>query len=270
MKKKQIDLGIICLFMFLLPLPAQVYKNADLQISKLGDHSWVIETTDFTTMYLIEGSEKSLLIDTGTKCDSLDLVISRITKKPVMVVLTHAHDDHAGNIRFFKDIYLHPADTVLLQKDYGGKLHFIDEGSVFDLGGKKIDVHYMPAHTPGSIILVDKDAKVCYTGDAFGSGQVWLQLRPLAPMKTYVNSCSKMLELMDQGIEKIYCGHYYYAKGALDKDYILRMKKLALSLEEGHPVDPKPYSIKASIGTDTPMIVEDGQTGIVYDPDHIK
>ena len=91
----------------------QVFKNDDLAISILEEKVWVIETTDNTTMYLIEGNTKALLIDTGTKCDKLDEVIRNITTKPLNVVLTHAHPDHAGNIRFFDEIYLHANDTVL-------------------------------------------------------------------------------------------------------------------------------------------------------------
>jgi len=127
---------------------AQVFKNNDLTISILEDHVWVVETTDKTTMYIIEGKDKAMLIDTGTKCEKLDEVIQQITRKPLYVVITHAHDDHAGNIRYFKEIYIHPADTVLLDKSYKGIIHFVKDGDVFDLGGKKIEVSHMPAHTP--------------------------------------------------------------------------------------------------------------------------
>src|SRR5665647_372134 len=201
-----------------------VFKNNDLEISKLEDKVWVIETTDKTTMYLIEGDKKALLIDTGTKCEKLDEVIRKITQKPLDVVITHAHGDHAGNIRFFNEIYIHPADTVLLDKTYKGKVHFVNDGYVFDLGGKKIEVSDMPAHTPGSIVLLDRKAGSCYSGDAFGSGQVWLQSRPYAPMLTYINSLKKMEKLMDEGISKIYCGHYPYLKNALGREYIDEMK----------------------------------------------
>jgi len=143
-----------------------VFKNNDLEISKLEDNVWVIETKDKTTMYLIEGAEKALLIDTGTKCEKLNEVVRKITQKPLEVVITHAHGDHAGNIRFFKEIYIHPADTVLLDKTYKGKVHFVNDGYVFDLGGKKIEVSHMPAHTPGSIVLLDRKAGSCYSSPA--------------------------------------------------------------------------------------------------------
>lgn len=249
---------------------SQVFKNNDLEISKLEDHVWVIETTDKTTMYLIEGTKKALLIDTGTKCENLDEVVQKITQKPLDVIITHAHGDHDGNIRFFNEIYLHPSDTVLLTKSYKGKIHFVKDGDVFDLGGKKIEVSHMPAHTPGSIVLLDKQAGACYSGDAFGSGQVWLQLRPYAPMKTYVNSCKKMEKLMDHGITKVYCGHYPYVKKAYDKKYITEMRTLAEALVNGTAPKATPHSQKVSIGSEHPMMVTQGDATIVFDPDHIN
>jgi glyoxylase-like metal-dependent hydrolase (beta-lactamase superfamily II) len=196
--------------------------------------------------------------------------VRKITQKPLYVLITHAHGDHAGNIRFFDEIYLHPADTVLLDKTYEGKVNFVSDGQVFDLGGKKIEVSHMPAHTPGSIVLLDKQAGICYSGDAFGSGQVWLQLRPYATMQTYINSCKKMEKLMDEGIMKIYCGHYPYVKKAYNKPYISEMRQLAESIVDGTAPEAQPHLQKVSIGCENPMMVTQGEATIVYDPEHVK
>ena len=270
MKHTSYFITIFCLLTGWLTASAQVFKNNDLTISKLEDHVWVVETTDKTTMYIIEGNDKAMLIDTGTKCEKLDEVVRTITKKPLYVVITHAHGDHDGNIGYFKEIYLHPADTILLGKSYKGIVHFVKDGEVFDLGGKKIEVSHMPAHTPGSIVLLDRQAGTCYSGDAFGSGQVWLQLRPYSPMKTYIESCKKMEMLMDNGITKVYCGHYPYVKKAYNKQYITEMRTLAEALVNGTAPEAKPHPQKVSIGSDHPMMVTLGEATIVFDPEHIK
>lgn len=59
---------------------------------------------------LIVGAEWAMLIDTGL--GNVDMVeqVRRVTDKPIMLVLTHAHSDHMGGIGQFEDIYLHPAD----------------------------------------------------------------------------------------------------------------------------------------------------------------
>jgi hydroxyacylglutathione hydrolase len=252
---------------FCFIIACQIFQYTDVTVTKLEDNMWVLETSDKTTMYLVEGTEKALLIDTGTRIKDLDTIISHIGKKPLMVVVTHAHQDHAGNIKYFKEIYMHPADTVLLGR-YDGKVNFVKDGDIFDLGGTKIEVSHMPGHTPGSIVLLDRKAGNCYSGDAFGSNDVWLQLKPLSPMQTYANSCLKMEKLMDGGITKIYCGHYYYIKRAFDKSYITTMRQLAEGLINGTAPAAKPYAQK--VGCANPMSVTSDSVTIVYDPDNLN
>jgi hydroxyacylglutathione hydrolase len=120
----------------IVALKAQVFKNDDLQITLLEDRVWIGETRDNGTLYIIEGNDKALLIDTGSECDSLDKIVRLITQKPLQVVITHAHHDHDGSIGFFGEIYMHPGDTVLFPKTYKGKVNFIEDGTLFDLGGK--------------------------------------------------------------------------------------------------------------------------------------
>jgi glyoxylase-like metal-dependent hydrolase (beta-lactamase superfamily II) len=246
----------------------QFYQLTTVTTTKLEDNMWVLEASDKTDMFLVEGTQKALLIDTGTKIKDLDTIVSHITQKPLMVVITHAHGDHAGTINYFPEIWMHPADTVILKKGYTGKIHFVKDGDIFDLGGTQIEVSYMPAHTPGSIVLLDRKAGNCYSGDAFGSNHVWLQLKPLAPMQTYVNSCLKMEKLMDSGITKIYCGHYYFVKKPFDKSYITAMRQLAEGLINGTAPEAQPYSSK--VGCANPMFVTSGPATIVFDPDNLN
>ena len=75
---------------------------------------------------------------------------------------------------------------------------------------------------------------------------------------------------MDEGIEKIYCGHYFYIKKAFDKNHMLKMRDLAMSIKEGTVVNPQPFNRKVSIGFDNPLIATSGDIGIVYDPEHVN
>jgi glyoxylase-like metal-dependent hydrolase (beta-lactamase superfamily II) len=214
-----------------------VFDNGQLAITQLEDNMWVGETYDNTTVYIVEGCNYAALIDTGTKLDSLDVIVRKITDKPLKVIVTHMHPDHAGNIAFFPEIYMHPADTVLVRQrniQYGGKINFLSDGDVVDLGKVKLDVMLVPGHTPGSIVLNDYASGNCYSGDAFGSGQVWLQVEPTSPVVTYLESCERMTALMDTTpIDSIYCGHYPYLKRALSRDYVNSMKVLARRVIDG-------------------------------------
>lgn len=256
----------------LLKKRTQVFENNDLTITKLEEHTWVIETADNTTMYLLEGDEKAMLIDTGTKCENLDSVVHIVTPKPLTVVLTHIHPDHAGNIKYFDEIYYHPADSVLMGMfnfDFHGKANFIKDGDQFDLGNRPIDIKHMPGHTPGSVVLLDKNHSICYTGDAFGSEVVWLQLQPHLPIQTYINSCKKMEELMDDGITKIYYGHYPYIKHPFGKDYIKKMRTLAEKLLDGTAPKAQEFPVKIPEGAKDPMITTLDGVSIVFDPTNL-
>ncbi|MDR3226436.1 MAG: MBL fold metallo-hydrolase [Prevotellaceae bacterium] len=234
----------------------------------------MIETADMTTMYIIEGAKRSLLIDTGTKCEALDEIVGKITDKPLDVVITHNHIDHAGNIRYFDEVYMHPQDSLVrMGIPFSGKYKWLKDGDVFDLGDRQIEVVLMPGHTPGSIVLLDKSINACYSGDAFGSGQVWLQLIPHISMKTYYESCARMEKIMnEQNITKIYCGHYPYLKRALDLNYIIDMKNLAQKISNGDTTDAKPYYMpfKTDISCDKPVSSTNKQAMIVYDSENIN
>ena len=49
-----------------------------------------------THCYLLSGTERCLLIDTGLGICDISRVIDRLTDKPVTAVATHIHWDHIG------------------------------------------------------------------------------------------------------------------------------------------------------------------------------
>lgn len=58
--------------------------------------------------YLIEGSEKALLIDGLTGVGSLKAFVRECTDLPVTLVLTHGHVDHAGASFEYGECYVKP------------------------------------------------------------------------------------------------------------------------------------------------------------------
>lgn len=260
-------------FMCPMMTAQEVFKNEELTISKLEDRTWVIETNDQTTMYILEGDDQAMLIDTGTKCEELDRVVREITRKPLVVVLTHNHRDHAGNIHYFDEVYMHPADTtVATNAHYEGEFKWMNDGDLFDLGGREIEVLLMAGHTPGSVVFVDRSIQAAFTGDAFGSGQVWLHLTPHVPMSEYYASCVRMEKVMnEQNITKLYVGHFPHVKRPLAIDYIVDMKDLAKRLSEGDTTGAEEYpSMGIDIAAKKPMIAANGQAMIVFNPEKIN
>ena len=73
-----------------------------------------IDEFDCADIFVIEGDDRALVLDTGTGIGDLKgLIESRITKKPYEVAATHNHGDHVGGAGWFDEIYIHPADMCL-------------------------------------------------------------------------------------------------------------------------------------------------------------
>ena len=253
--------------------PEVVFSNPEVTVSK-KDGFHIFETFDNTTMYLVEGHDRALLIDTGTRCNALDSIVASITTLPVDVVITHLHPDHAGCINYFPSVWMHPADTVMLSEyDYPGQLLFCEDGHRFDLGGRTVEVMHCQGHTPGSIVLFDRESGDCFTGDAFGSGSVWMQLEPHISMTEYVLTCARFEKAMTEGAcKRLWVGHYPYIKRPFDKEYITRMKNLAGRLAIGDTFGAQPYNLPKSIHSPgNPYVITDNAgVSIVYNADKIN
>ncbi len=208
---------ILCFRMFISAQESslngkEIFKNDDVVFHQIDDHTWVgIGHIMFNeSLYLLEGSDKAVLIDAGTNIKDLDKIAAAITEKPVMLVATHVHPDHTGSsIDCFPEIYINPADTVLIPQmmpNYKGKVKYLKDGEEIDLGGRKLEVVFTPAHTPGSTTFIDKGASYGFSGDSFGSGNLLLSLN----FSTLIATCGKMSAIMQKyGIKYLYPGHYY-------------------------------------------------------------
>ena len=74
---------------------------------KLDSKTWIIQFMNGTEyMYLLEGDEKALLLDTGYGTGTLRAFVENLTDKPVIVANTHYHPDHAGGNGEFEKVYM--------------------------------------------------------------------------------------------------------------------------------------------------------------------
>lgn len=190
----------------------EVYAGPDVVFRQIDAHTWEGNGHLMAneTLYLIEGSERAILLDAGTKIDGLDKIVAGITSKPVTLIATHVHPDHTGSaIHYFPEIWINAADMVGVPEfmpDYKGKINYLEDGQVFDLGGRRIEVIFTPGHTPGSTCFFEMDGrKWGYSGDAFGSGNLLLTTN----FSTLLATATRIEMYMRRfGIEKLYPGHY--------------------------------------------------------------
>lgn len=132
-----------------------------------------------THCYLLNGSERSLLIDTGLGISNIYEEILKLTDKPVSAVATHIHWDHIGGHQYFPDFYAHELELNWLDGEFPLSLETIKEmvvdrcdlpdgydvttyqffqgmptrilrdGDRIELGGRSIQVLHTPGHSPG-------------------------------------------------------------------------------------------------------------------------
>jgi glyoxylase-like metal-dependent hydrolase (beta-lactamase superfamily II) len=156
--------------------------------------TWRITQDGSVNMYLLVGEKSALMIDTGYGSDDLPALIKKITDKPALLVNTHGHSDHVGGNRHFENVFTHKADlfTVKGYSFNAKQITTVSEGYLFDLGGRTVEVIETPGHTAGSIVLLDKERKMLFTGDNNNS-HVWLFLNESLPLSVYVQSIKKLV-----------------------------------------------------------------------------
>ncbi|MHB8128010.1 MAG: MBL fold metallo-hydrolase [Mobilitalea sp.] len=135
-------------------------------------------------MYLVEGNEKALLLDTGWGAGNLRCYVEKLTDKPIIVANTHCHPDHAGGNGEWKEVMMLyggekdlatcadcPFDISKLS--YPGYRHVIlSDGDKIDVGGRTLEVLDISAHSNGSMALLDTERQQLFVGDELESAQV--------------------------------------------------------------------------------------------------
>ena len=201
-----------------LPLSAQdksdfkektVFQNKDVEIRQLDEHTWHGNGNLMynESIYLIEGTDRAILIDAGTKIPGLRKIVEGIVKKPVELVISHAHGDHIGAMDEWDTVWMNAADEAIIPAGkYTGQKRYLTDGQVFDLGGRTIEVVFTPGHTPGSTTFLDKEAHYGFSSDAFGSGNLLV----FTDLSTESASAKRLMRFIEKyDIRYLYPGHYW-------------------------------------------------------------
>lgn len=248
---------------------------------QIADGSYKIENAFSDKMpfnvycYLITGEKYSLLIDTMFGFGDLKAYCGTLTDKPVKVVNTHAHGDHIGGNYHFASCYMHYRDIQFFlevpdmkKEDFAGglksylgnefkdlveendgnfadvhniKVFPINDGDVFDLGDRQLEVFEVGGHTPGSVILIDNKTRIAYSGDAC-NGNTLLDLENCLPVSVYLQNLIRLKGIQDR-FDMMYGGHEIFDSTIIDEGI-----ETARRVIEG--TDDK-YIAKGISGTDT-------------------
>ena len=80
-----------------------------------------------THCYLLNGKEKSLLIDTGLGISNIYDEVRKLTDKPIAAVATHIHWDHIGGHKYFPEFYAHAEELDWLDGKFPLSIETVKE-----------------------------------------------------------------------------------------------------------------------------------------------
>lgn len=189
-------------------------------------------------LYVVRGSKLDLVIDTGVGLwDFASFLRGKklIGTKPYCAVATHIHFDHAGGLHQFENVAIHTAEATALEQgdsyeafcvffesECGKKPHegwkpqdyklkaaaptrLLNDGDVFDLGDKQIEVLHLPGHSRGSIVLFFREKGILFSGDVVYDGTLY-DFLPYSNVPDYVRSFERLVDLAPS-VERVLPGH---------------------------------------------------------------
>lgn len=135
---------------------------------------------------------EGVFIDPGGEAEKLMAVANKIGVKIVKVWLTHGHLDHAGAADEIREITSakiegpHKDDQWLMDdivtqwQKYGvteGPRNvvpdrYLNDGDILELGDMTFNVVHTPGHTPGHVVIYNKDIRLAFVGDVLFQGSI--------------------------------------------------------------------------------------------------
>lgn len=204
-------------------------EHIDLQTIAIGEPRYWQQNYS----YLILGTERAVLFDSGSGQRNIKAVVDSLTYLPVTVVASHLHYDHLGSINSFDRIAMLDLPDLRDQARDGvfkplenQHLGFIEgvaapelvvaewwkPGKQIDLGERILEVIHAPGHTPESIVLLDRGRQLLFTGDFIYEGFL-AAVMPGSDMNDYFKSAQKLISAVSPE-SKLLTGHRATAPAA--------------------------------------------------------
>ena len=170
--------------------------------------------------YLICGTERALLFDTGSYYGDITPVVASLTDLPLIVMPSHMHYDHLGNILGFERIVLPdlpilracatgaqitPTETLFLgrSEDRTAPTFAVDSwlpiGADIDLGGITLHLLHTPGHSPDSVSLWWAEGRTLFAADYLYHGPLYAQV-PGADLPAYLATARVLQDLLPSDV----------------------------------------------------------------------
>lgn len=207
-----------------------------------------------THAYLLNGTQYSLLIDTGLGIGNIYDEVVKLAEKPVIAVATHVHWDHIGGHKYFPNFYVHQqeaawltgkfplplaqvkasvAERCQLPADFNMDAYEIFQGQAarvlkdndeIDIGGRTIQVLHTPGHSPGHMCFYEPGRGYLFTGDLAYLDTLFAFYPSTDPV-AYLASLEKVAKLP---ATRVFPGHHSLA---MEPEILVRMRDALRQLE---------------------------------------
>lgn len=187
-----------------------------------------------THCYLLNGTERSLLIDTGLGICNISEEVEKLTRRPVTAVATHIHWDHIGGHKYYPEFYAHEAELNWLAGEFplsmetirtmvvdrcelpdgydvnnyeffqGTPTRILHDGDMIDLGDRVIEVLHTPGHSPGHMCFWEKARGYLFTGDLVYKDTLFAYY-PSTDPAAYLDSLEKVAALP---VKRVFPAHH--------------------------------------------------------------
>lgn len=178
-----------------------------------------------TNCYLLVNHKTGelLVVDPGDQAQLIEKQIEKTGAKPVAILLTHGHFDHAGAAEEFADkyqisIYAHEAERETLEdpglnlcgmigehKVYRADI-FVKDEEVLNLAGFSIRVFFTPGHTIGGCCYYIADEKILFSGDTLFQESVGRTDFPRGSASDLIRAIREKLMPLPDDVT-VYTGH---------------------------------------------------------------
>jgi len=182
-----------------------------------------------------EETKQAICIDPGDEAERIVETLERHDLKLQAIALTHAHLDHVGGVAALKKlqpnakISLHKGDEFMYQalpdqpawigipRAQWAALGFVFEqpppvdhywrdGEKYYVGKLEFEVLHCPGHTPGHVVLYERNEQAVFVGDVLFAGSIGRTDLPGGSTEELLSSIrNKLLTLGDD--VKVYSGH---------------------------------------------------------------
>ena len=227
---------------------------------------WVIEEplhSEVVKSYLILGSARAVLIDSGMGVGDIRSIVESITTLPIVLLQSHAHNDHIGSSWKFADVSIHsseandlavgqsaerlknwfapremsgPLPASFVAKGYAipGKspTSLIEDGDLVELGGVTLEVLHCPGHSRGLLAFLDRANRNLYSTDVIYLRELYL-LNPDSSVTDYVLTLNRLSAFASE-IDRLYPSH---GPTPIAPDLIPRMSTAMRSIAAGRTPD---------------------------------